>query len=196
LHGDYPFVRLVYAKQYNPAEHYHSARADCHFMPRLHAIPLRLTTLSVQTSAADFASSYQKNEQTRGGNRCQSDCLYPYIRPSGSKCFARGLLHFGGSGFKAGDLLEPVAPLGQPHPPWRCSQPLKPFYVQNTRKERVPIPPGNSPNSRPGLPVACHPDTTSEAEWHLSPRHAADEGFKVPFLRHERPTRLILKAKA
>ncbi len=34
----------------------------------------------------------------------------PYIRPFGSKCFAGGLLHFRGSGFKAGDLLEPVSP--------------------------------------------------------------------------------------
>jgi len=73
----------------------------------------------------------------------------PYIRPPGAKCFAGGLLHFSGSGFKAGDLLEPVAPLGQPHPPWRCSQPLKPFYVQNRRKERLPMPPRNSPSSRP-----------------------------------------------
>jgi len=34
----------------------------------------------------------------------------PYIRPFGSKCFAGGLLHFRGSGFKAGDLLEPESP--------------------------------------------------------------------------------------
>jgi hypothetical protein len=34
----------------------------------------------------------------------------PYIRPFASKCFAGGSLHFRGSGFKAGDLLEPVSP--------------------------------------------------------------------------------------
>src|SRR5467141_2542469 len=34
----------------------------------------------------------------------------PYIRTFGSKCFAGGLLHFRGSGFKAGDLLEPESP--------------------------------------------------------------------------------------
>jgi hypothetical protein len=34
----------------------------------------------------------------------------PYIRPFGSKCFAGGSLHFRGSGFKAGDLLEPESP--------------------------------------------------------------------------------------
>ena len=36
--------------------------------------------------------------------------LLPYIRAFGSKCFAGGLLHFRGSGFKAGDLLEPESP--------------------------------------------------------------------------------------
>ena len=35
--------------------------------------------------------------------------LLPYIRPFGSKCFAGGLLHFRGSGFKAGDLPVPAA---------------------------------------------------------------------------------------
>src|SRR6184192_2252482 len=61
----------------------------------------------------------------------------PYIRPFGSKCFAVGLLHFGGSGFKAGDLL--LLHGRQPHPPRTCDQPLVPFYVQNTRKERLPV---------------------------------------------------------
>jgi hypothetical protein len=36
--------------------------------------------------------------------------LLPYIRPCGSKCFAGDLLHFRGSGFKAGDLQEPALP--------------------------------------------------------------------------------------
>ena len=40
----------------------------------------------------------------------------PYIRPFGSKCFAGGLLHFRGSGFKAGDLLAPVSPTASAAP--------------------------------------------------------------------------------
>src|SRR6266446_7393112 len=44
------------------------------------------------------------------GTQMSARLPLPYIRPFGSKCFAGGLLHFRGSGFKAGDLLEPASP--------------------------------------------------------------------------------------
>src|SRR5206468_11791398 len=100
LYGDHTFVRLVHAEQHNSAQHYHSARPNRYFMPRLHAIPLRLTTLfsPVQTSAADFASSDAENEQTA---REQMPVRLPllYTCPSTSKCFERILLNFKASLF-------------------------------------------------------------------------------------------------
>src|SRR5260370_16927637 len=65
----------------------------------------------------------------------------PYIRPFGSKCFAGGLLHFRGSGFKARDLQEPASPAPSAAPCGSAARPI-PFYVQNTRKERILVPPG------------------------------------------------------
>src|SRR6266566_6190049 len=74
----------------------------------------------------------------------------PYIRPFGSKCFAGGLLHFRGSGFKAGDLLEPLSPPASAAPSSHCSPPqCHPFYVQIARKERIPVPPRRKPTTDP-----------------------------------------------
>ena len=72
LHSDYTLVRLVHTEQYNPAEHYYGTRANCHFMPRLHAIPLRLTALysPAQTSAADFRFKRLQERTNPRGNKC------------------------------------------------------------------------------------------------------------------------------
>src|SRR5260370_19991996 len=59
---------MVHAEQYNSPAHGNGARPNCDFMPRLHSIPLRTTTLPsyFQTSAARFVSVHPKNDQSRG----------------------------------------------------------------------------------------------------------------------------------
>jgi len=87
-----------------------------------------------------------------------------YIRPFRSKCFAGGLLHFHGSDLRTRGLLGRNFPWHQPHTQWVRCRPHTPFYVQNTRKERILIPQGRetrwlptyflgregSPNGQPG----------------------------------------------
>ena len=105
----------------------------------------------------------------------------PYIRPFGSKCFAGGLLHFRGSGFKAGDLLEPVSPPASAAPPAQCH----PFYVQIARKERIPVPPRREtttdpfcltqeiPNGQPNPSISCKNQTFCDFTFMMYSDHSA-----------------------
>src|SRR5882672_714404 len=80
------------------------------------------------------------------GTRMSVELPLPYIRPFGSKCFAGGLLHFRVWASKQGTYWNRYFHRRQPNPLWTGSQPQMPlFYVQNTRKERIPVPPGRDP---------------------------------------------------
>ncbi len=79
----------------------------------------------------------------------------PYIRPFGSKCFAGGLLHFRGSGFKAGDLLEPVSPPASAAPSSQVQpSPVSSILCSNRPKGKnssPAIPPNRDPTTDPYL---------------------------------------------
>src|SRR5207245_447898 len=148
-------VGLVHAEQHNSAEHHHGTRTNCYFMPRLHSIPLRTSTLPSysQTSAAHLFQ-YIPRSINPAGTQMSVQLPLPYIRPFGSKCFAGGLLHFRVWASRQGTYCNRYLRRRQPHPLWTCSQPQRPlFYVQNTRKERIPVPPGRDPRCQPTHPL-------------------------------------------
>jgi len=76
----------------------------------------------------------------------------PYIRPFGSKCFAGGLLHFRGSGFKAGDLLEPVSPTASAAPSSQVQpSPVSSILCSNRPKGKNSTPAKAGTDNRPFL---------------------------------------------
>src|SRR5260370_21664895 len=93
-----------------------------------------------------LVSILPKIDQTHGGHRCPSNCLYPTYAHSGRNVSREVLLHFRGSGFKAGGLTGTDSSAGIRMPSRRRhSFPEPPFYVQNTRKERILVPPERHP---------------------------------------------------
>src|SRR5205823_396477 len=91
LHRNHALVCLVYAEKNNSAENNCDTRANRHFMPRLHSLPLRSTTLRPLLQIAAILRSSMKSwvcDAARWPIRIRTARFYMYIRLSRPKCFA------------------------------------------------------------------------------------------------------------
>src|SRR5690349_3222866 len=61
LHRNNALVGLIYAEKNNSAEYNHNTRANRHFMPRLHSLPFRSTTLRPPLQLAAIPRSSMKS---------------------------------------------------------------------------------------------------------------------------------------
>src|SRR3989441_2106550 len=116
----------------------------CHVFIRFpFALPLRRRTPKLLPRTL---FQYIPRSINPAGTQMSVQLPLPYIRPFGSKCFAGGLLHFRGSGFKAGDLLETGSSAGISRPPrWRHSYPEPHSMFKTLERKEFPSHQSESP---------------------------------------------------
>src|SRR5260370_15884935 len=73
------------------------------------------------------------------GHKYQSNCIYPTYALSGRNVSREAYSLFAVRASKQGPYWNRYLRRSQPHPYEGCSRPRTPFYVQKTRKERIPV---------------------------------------------------------